>query len=154
MLTRRSFLGQSPLALLGAGLSTPFLITAAQAAPQAGDAPLKIRDLYDKGAVLSPRARALDGTRIAISGFMAPPLKADAAFFVLTKMPMATCPFCEPGVEWPDTILPVYSKRRVDVIPFNVPIEARGVLRLSEFIDPETGFWSIIRLEDARYARS
>ena len=84
---------------------------------------------------------------------MAPPLKAEASFFVLTKMPMATCPFCEPGIEWPDNILPVYTRRTVDVIPFNVPMLTRGRLEMGEFTDPDTGFWSIIRLTEATYER-
>ena len=135
--------------LLTAALATPFLAPALRAA----DAPLKLRDLYVKGGDFSELAHELEGQRITLEGFMAPPLKAEAAFFVLTKMPMATCPFCEPGIEWPDNILPVYTRRTVEVIPFNVPMLARGRLEMGEFTDPETGFWSIIRLGDATYER-
>ena len=135
--------------LLAAGLAAPMLSSRALAAPEA----LKLRDLYEKGGAFSDLARASEGQRLTMEGFMAPPLVAEASFFVLTKMPMATCPFCEPGIEWPDTILPVYTRRTVEVIPFNVPILARGVLEMGEYTDPETGFWSVIRLREATYER-
>jgi hypothetical protein len=120
----------------------------------AQDAPIRLRDLYNRDMSFSDLALANEGRRITISGFMAPPLRADSVFFVLTKMPMAVCPFCEPGMPWPDDILAVYAKRVVNVIPFNVPIEANGVLELGEYIDPELGFFSMVRLTDATYSRA
>ncbi|KAA5606439.1 hypothetical protein F1188_06110 [Roseospira marina] len=146
MLTRRVFLvGTS--ALVGA-CALPWQ------ASRAAEAPIKLRELYNKDRSFSDLALANEGRRITVEGYMAPPLKADARFFVLTKMPMATCPFCEPGVEWPRTILPVYTRRTVDVVPFNVPITATGTLDLGEFTDPDTGFWSKVRLGNARYERT
>jgi hypothetical protein len=84
---------------------------------------------------------------------MAPPLKAESTFFVLTKMPMAVCPFCEPGQTWPDDILPVHTRRVVDPIPFNVPMHTTGILELGDHVDPETGFFSKLRLTGAIYER-
>jgi len=120
----------------------------------AAEDPLKLRQLYNKDRSFSDLAMSLKGRMVSVEGFMAPPLKADARFFVLTKMPMATCPFCEPGVEWPRNILPVYTRRVVDVIPFNVRIMATGTLNLGDFTDPDTGFWSKLRLGNARYGRA
>ena len=142
MLTRRN--------LLTAAAALPLALPARAAQ---GDDVLKVRDFYDRMRGFSDTAAALEGRRIAVEGFMAPPLKADAAFFVLTKMPMAVCPFCETAAEWPDDIMAVYTKRTVDVIPFNVKIETRGVLELGEFRDPDTGFVSLVRLADATYGR-
>ncbi|PWR03702.1 hypothetical protein DKT77_05030 [Meridianimarinicoccus roseus] len=137
MLTRRS-------ALLGA-LAAPTILTAAEQ-------PIKLRELYQrKGRGMSEFAEANVGRRIEVEGFMAPPLKAESRFFVLTKMPMAVCPFCETAAEWPDDILAVYTKRVVDVIPFNVKIVTSGVLELGEYRDPDTGFVSLVRLTEARY---
>jgi hypothetical protein len=82
---------------------------------------------------------------------MAPPLKADSNFFVLTKRPMAVCPFCESSADWPDDILAIYTKRTLKVIPFNVKIVVQGVLELGDMTDPDTGFVSRIRVVDARY---
>ena len=115
--------------------------------------PLRIRALYDKGFVFSSAAEALDGDRVAFRGFMAPPLKAESTFFVLTARPMAVCPFCESEAQWPDDILAVYAKRVVDVIPFNIEIVARGRLELGTFKDPETGFVSRVRIVDATFER-
>lgn len=120
----------------------------------ADDAPIKLRELYEKDMSFSPIALSHKGLRVTIAGFMAPPLKAESVFFVLTKKPMAVCPFCEPGTPWPDDILAVYAKRIVDVIPFNVPILVEGVLELGDQVDPELGFYSKVRLVDATYARA
>lgn len=116
--------------------------------------PWKLRDLYNKDLSFSDLALSGKGTRVTIAGFMAPPLKAESVFFVLTKMPMSVCPFCEPGMPWPDDILAVYAKRVVDVIPFNVPITVDGVLELGDAVDPELGFYSKVRLVDATYQRA
>ena len=112
---------------------------------------IRVRDLYNRDRSFSDLAQSLQGQRITVEGFMAPPLKAESQFFVLTKMPMAVCPFCETEAEWPDDILAIYTKRVVKVIPFNVKIEARGVLELGSYTDPDTGFLSMVRLTDASY---
>ncbi|MBE9638305.1 hypothetical protein [Salipiger mangrovisoli] len=138
MLTRRTFLASA--------LAAPCL-----AAPAAADL-LKVRDLYQvKGRGLSDLAQQSVGQRLEIEGFMAPPLKAESRFFVLTKMPMAVCPFCETEAEWPNDIIAVYTKRIVDVTPFNVKITTSGVLEVGAYTDPDTGFVSLLRLVDATY---
>ncbi len=132
------------------------LATGLLAAPsllRAGTAPVKIRDLYNKDRTMSDLALSLVDARTTFEGFMAPPLKAESRFFVMTKMPMSVCPFCETSAQWPDNILAVYTKRVVDVVPFNVGIETRGVLEIGEYRDPETGFVSMVRLADATYGR-
>ena len=132
-----------------------FILSAA-AAPlfaraAAADDAIKLRDLYERrGTGLSELANELVGQRINVAGFMAPPLKAESNFFVLTKMPMSVCPFCETDAEWPNDILAVYTQRIVDVTPFNVGITVSGVLEVGSYRDPETGFVSLVRLMDAR----
>lgn len=120
---------------------------------RAGDEPVRLRDLYAKDLSFSDYARAQEGRRIAVEGYMAPPLKAEALFFVLTLRPMAVCPFCDTETDWPADILAVYTKRPVVAAPFNAPIAATGVLRLGGFTDPDTGFVSRVRLEDAVFRR-
>ena len=66
---------------------------------------------------------------------------------------MSQCPFCETTVQWPDDILAIYTQRIYDVVPFNVPIRVSGVLRLTDFIDPDTGFVSRVQVTEARVAR-
>jgi hypothetical protein len=143
--TRRSFLSLWSVAAIAGTM--PELL-------RAQEEPIRLRDLYNRDMSFSEIALASEGERITIAGFMAPPLKAESTFFVLTKMPMAVCPFCEPGMPWPDDILAVYAKRVVNVIPFNVPIETTGVLELGEYVDPELGFFSMVRLTDATYSRA
>ena len=72
--------------------------------------------------------KQLTGRKVSIQGFMAPPLKAEAQFFVLTEIPMALCPFCSTDADWPDNILVVYLDRKQTFTDPNQRIEARGTL--------------------------
>lgn len=116
--------------------------------------PLKLRTLYNKDRSFSDLAKSLEGIRISVDGYMAPPLKADGQFFVLTKIPMAVCPFCESEAEWPRDILAIYTKRTFEVEAFNRKIVTSGILELGTHKDPETGFVSLVRLVDAVYERA
>ncbi len=113
-----------------------------------------MRDLYEKNLDFSPLALSLAGTRVTVAGFMAPPLRAETSFFVLTKRPMAVCPFCESSADWPDDILAIYTRRTVDPIPFNVRIDTTGVLELGTLRDADLGFVSRVRLTGATYDRA
>lgn len=114
---------------------------------------IKLRDIYGRGAAFSAEARALDGKPVQIQGFMAPPLKPDAAFFVLTKLPMAVCPFCDKEMDWPQDIVLVRLRRQQGWVDFNLPIKVTGTLSLGTEIDAATGFVSRVRLVDASYER-
>ena len=114
---------------------------------------VRMRDLYNKDLSFSDYARSMEDKRISVMGFMAPPLKAESTFFVLTKRPMSVCPFCESEAEWPDDILAIYAKRNVKILPFNIPIVTSGTLALDTYEDPDTGFVSRVRLFDADYER-
>ena len=83
---------------------------------------------------------------------MAPPLKAEAAFFVLTEIPMSLCPFCSSDADWPDNIVVVYLGEKQTFVQPSQTIEARGVLEFGSWTDPETGFVSLLRLRNAEYA--
>lgn len=139
-LTRRAALagGLSLLALRPAGAAESF----------------RVRDLWNKDMSFSDLARALDGARVEANGYMAPPLKAQSTFFVLTNRPMAVCPFCETEAEWPDDIMAVHTRRVFDVIPYNVPCIATGTLSLGTATEAETGFVSRARIIEARVARA
>ena len=125
---------------------------AARAQPRPGWLPEGqhlIRELTEAG-VPSELARRLKGERVSVRGFMAPPLKADAGFFVLTHAPMATCPFCSEAAAWPDSILLVRPKRTLRSVPYTRQLLVAGVLELGEERDAETGFVSLVRLTGAR----
>lgn len=139
---RRSFLAGGSAALLGLMAAIP----TARAAES-----LKIRDIYKTQDEFSATAKNLVGKRIEIPGFMAPPLKADASFFVLTKRPMSVCPFCETSADWPNDIVFVRMREKLDAVRFNRPIITQGVLELGVAKDQETGFVSLVRLVDASF---
>lgn len=146
MITRRLFLSVS----FGMTLASPFIASPAAAA----EPRVRLRELYNNDMSFTDFALEHEGARVAIDGFMAPPLKADSNFYVLTNRPMAVCPFCSDEAEWPDDILAVYAQRIVDVIPFNVRITSRGTLELGTYTDPELGFVSRVRLVDAVQGRA
>ena len=139
---RRSFLLTT--SALGLAMTAPAL---------SSEGPLKLRDLYEKDLSFSAYARDHEDQTVVIQGFMAPPLKAESRFFVLTKKPMSVCPFCETEAEWPDDIVVVYTEDVVDVVPFNRPIAVTGTLSLGTYKDEETQFVSRVRLVDADYTR-
>ena len=132
------------------------LLAAASALPAAAraDNRLRIRDLYVAGAEFSPQAKALHGKTVAMQGFMAPPLTPDIAFFVLPKLPMAVCPFCDSEMDWPADIVVVRLRRAQDWVDFNTPILVTGRLELGTAVDEDTGFVSRVRVVDASYALS
>ena len=91
---------------------------------------LSFDELYSGGGVLglqfSDKVKNLAGQRITIRGFMAPPLKAEAAFFVLTREPVALCPFCQSDADWPDNILVVYLSSSQSFVQNNTTIEVEA----------------------------
>ncbi len=114
---------------------------------------IKVRDLYNKDLTYSQFAIEHVGKEISIYGFMAPPLKAESIFFVLTKRPLAVCPFCESDADWPSDIVAIYAKKNIEVLPYNVPIIVTGKLQIGSYTDQELGFVSQIRLVDSSFKR-
>lgn len=114
---------------------------------------LKFTELYTTGVELTPKARSLAGKEVTMSGFMAPPLKAEADFFVLTRVPMAVCPFCDSQMDWPDDIVLVMLEDTVAFTPFNRRIRVTGRLEVGFVKDAGTGFVSFVRLIGASYGQ-
>src|SRR5262249_45623764 len=101
------------------GLAAGFLALHALSEPTNADesqASLTFQELYQTrgvlGMVFSEKTRALDHKEVRILGFMAPPLKPEVKFFVLTRAPVALCPFCNSDADWPSDIVVVYPKAR------------------------------------------
>jgi hypothetical protein len=148
IMDRRSFL--SGLALAG---TTPLLPGLVQ--PAFADLPsIRFRDLYSRGRELTPEAAALEGQTIEMVGYMAPPLKPEVNFFVLTKLPMATCPFCNDAADWPIDLVLAYSQVPIDVVRFSQLIRVTGRFETGFVTDAETGFVSFLRLQDVSYIRA
>jgi hypothetical protein len=96
---------------------------------------------------------ALRGKAVSIDGYMAPPLKAESDFFVLTREPVALCPFCQSDAEWPTDIVVIYLKGAAPLVSAGDKVSVSGRLEVGSWTDPQTGFVSQIRVVDASYSR-
>ena len=123
------------------------------ALPARASEKLKFADLYASwgvtGLKFSPQALALNGVDTTMIGFMAPPIKAMADFFVLTREPLSMCPFCSSDAEWPPDIVVAYLAHDAQPTAPNEVIEVTGRLELGSWTDPVSGFVSQARLRDA-----
>lgn len=136
--------------LTGLALSASLAASGARAAA----APtLKFRDMYSRGTQLSEAAEALVGQRISMLGYMAPPLKPEVKFFVLTKLPMATCPFCNDAADWPTDLVVAYADEPLQVYRYADALRVEGMFETGVFTDPDTGFVSLARLRGVQYSR-
>src|SRR6476619_7006111 len=92
------------IVLAVAAMSLGLLDTAVGHAPT-----LQFAEFYQgggaRGLILSDKLVALHGQRAVMAGFMAPPLKPALDFFVLTRVPLALCPFCASDAQWPEDIV-------------------------------------------------
>lgn len=149
------FRARSPTAtrrdvLLYAGISA---IALGRAAPAAELTPLTFEQLYKsvgvRGLQFSDLVLSLKGQMVAMRCYMAPPLKAESRFFVLTREPMAICPFCQSDADWPVDIVVVYLDRATPMFGGGEAVAVRGRLEVGSATDDETGFVSQIRIVDA-----
>jgi hypothetical protein len=140
LLSRRSVLGLACLA--------PFAGLPAQAAELVTFADISVAD-----DVFTEKARRLAGTVVQMRGYMAPPLKPEIDFFVLTSLPTAICPFCDAAASWPDDIVLVKLSRPVRALAYDILLNVSGTLEIGEDTDAATGFVSLVRLRDAKYSK-
>ncbi len=103
------------------------------------------------GIQLTDAARRLVGGPVTIRGFMAPPLKAESDFFVLTRYPMSSCPFCSNAADWPVDIVFVRLGHMADALTASYAIAVTGTLDIGMQADPATGFVSLVRVIDATW---
>ncbi len=146
------------------GGEPPLFLRTARAAPfweawtRPPATPLAFEEMYSGasalGLQLSPKLKSLEGRRVSMTGFMAPPLKPTLAFFVLTQVPMSVCPFCSTDAAWPSDIVLVKLSEPVNSLPFDQPIKVAGTLELGTQIDAETGFVSLVRIRADTVAKA
>jgi hypothetical protein len=124
-------------------------------APVAFAEPPRIRmfELYKEDLSFSDTAKRLTGKIVSMQGFMAPHLKVESDFFVLSNTPVDTCPFCESEDQWIDTIIFVRMKKRQEAVQPGELIQVLGRLEIGPQTDAATGFVSRVRLVDASYQR-
>jgi len=139
---------------LMAGLALGLLRSALAAADAT---PLSFGNLYKSRTVLgmafSDISIGLSGRIVVVAGYMAPPLKPESDFFVLTRTPVAICPFCDSDADWPADIIVVYLKDPVEFQQDGTAVNVTGTLQLGSKRDPATGFMSQLRIVDASVKR-
>jgi hypothetical protein len=140
LLSRRSMLGLACLA--------PFAALPARAAEL-----VTFTDLTVADDQYTEKARKLAGTMVEMHGYMAPPLKPEIDFFVLTSLPTAICPFCDAAASWPDDIVLVNLSRPVRALAYDRLLDVSGILEIGTTTDEATGFVSLVRLRDAKYTK-
>ena len=148
----RAMTRRHALAVLGAAVAMP-----AAGRSVAAEGTIAFGELYASFGVLglafSDKVKALEGKTVSMRGFMAPPLKAEANFFVLTEVPLSLCPFCSSDADWPDDIVVIYLDRAQTFEQANGLIEVRGRLEVGSWTDPETGFVSLLRIVGADFRK-
>ena len=111
---------------------------------------MKFSELYSnvtvRGIEFSPKLTGLAGRRVTMTGFMAPPLKPKLNFFVLTKAPMSSCPFCTTSADWPPDIVLVIMPDGKLLDPTTGAIRVTGRLEVGIKKDDQTGFVSLVRV--------
>jgi len=144
---RRTWLHKVAALAVCAGARIPLLAAAD------GASGLAFNEIYRSegvlGLELSAKSKALAGKPVRMLGYMAPPLKPDARFFVMTRAPVALCPFCNSDADWPSDIVVVYPRDRAGWAQDGMPVAVTGTLELGSHADPETGFVSLVRVADA-----
>ncbi|GGJ32238.1 hypothetical protein [Deinococcus roseus] len=112
--------------------------------------PIKFTELYSevtvRGIEFSPILKKQNGQQVKMVGYMAPPLKPKLDFFVLTRTPMATCPFCTTAADWPPDIVLVIMPEGKELDPSTRKLEVTGKLEVGIKEDPQTGFVSLVRI--------
>lgn len=128
---------------------------AALPALAADPAQIAFDGLYKSFGVLgfefSDRVTALRGQEVRMIGYMAPPLKPESRFFVLTREPLAICPFCQSDADWPVDIVVIFMKEETPLVSAGRKVAVTGRLEIGSATDAQTGFVSQIRLVDATF---
>ena len=116
------------------------------------DSPVSLffNEFYDgfnmrTGLVLSDKLVSLDGDKVVMEGYVAPPLKPKLDFFVLTSIPLASCPFCSTAADWPDDIALIYLTQE-EVVYTPYPVRITGRIEIGASVDAETGMVSLVRI--------
>ncbi len=84
-------------------------------------------------------------------GYMAPPDAIRSDFFVLTRRPIITCPFCDPGAYWPDDVVIAQLECDTGSSIRRIRWRLSGELDLQARYDTRTGARRLVRLRGARW---
>ncbi|MBW4436844.1 MAG: hypothetical protein KME04_06895 [Pleurocapsa minor GSE-CHR-MK-17-07R] len=112
--------------------------------------PITFDQFYDgynmrTGLLLSDMLVSLDGQEVVMEGYMAPPLKPELDYFVLTRVRLAFCPFCSSTGDWPNDIALVYLADGTTTAT-TAAIRVTGRIEIGASVDAETGMVSLVRI--------
>jgi hypothetical protein len=114
---------------------------------------VNVAELIKADGDFSDVAQRNASQEVEMRGYMAPPLKSEINFFVLTRTPAAVCPFCDSAAAWPDDIVLVMMARPIHAIDYDALIRVTGILDIGTYTDDATGFVSRVRIRDAAYKK-
>src|SRR5215468_1007372 len=140
--------------LTALGISLHWLPVGARQVSRQPENTLQFSEMYAgggaRGLVLSTKLTSLHGKRVVMAGYMAPPLKPALDFFVLTRVPLALCPFCASDAQWPEDIVFVRMPPGQTLTPTSALLQVVGQLDIGTKTDPATGFVSLVRIAAER----
>lgn len=112
--------------------------------------PITFDEFYEgfdlrRGLVLTDKLLSLDGKDVVMEGYMAPPLKPELDWFVLTRIRLEFCPFCSSDADWPTDIAVIYLTNDT-IVSTQLPVRIHGRMEIGSAVDPETGMVSLVRI--------
>ena len=99
--------------------------------------------------------KTLDGTRVAINGYMATSSPVDGSFMFLMNLPYQSCPFCEPNTSKLSNTMEIFPKEGEKFSYTAQAIRVEGTLVVAENEDEpftdEYGYEFAFKIVDADY---
>lgn len=97
------------------------------------------------GLEMTDYLQSLDGKQVVIEGYMAPPLKLGLDWYMLNRIPQASCSFCSGASDWVDDAILVYYHGEEFPYTYN-PMRITGELHTGPVVDTQTGMVSFVRI--------
>ncbi len=140
-------LGRRAIIAAGTGLAC----TAIGTARAASATPL--RDLYDEaGSAPSPLAKRFGGSRVTLTGLVAPVPTAAPGWLALGEAALVPCQLCGGAHDWPIGVVAVHAPGLPHIADPYTRVTLTGVLDLSESARAPTGLPDRLVLRDAGLA--
>jgi hypothetical protein len=140
-------LGRRAIIAAGTGLACTAIGTAraATATP--------LRDLYDEaGSAPSPLAKRFGGSRVTLTGLVAPVPTAAPGWLALGEAALVPCQLCGGAHDWPIGVVAVHAPGLPHIADPYTRVTLTGVLDLSESARAPTGLPDRLVLRDAGLA--
>lgn len=119
----------------------------------AGRGTTSLRGLYDaEGLNPSATARALDGQRVALTGYVAPVPTGAAEWMALAEIAVAPCQLCGLTHDWPVGVVAVHAPGAPHLPSPYAPLTVEGVLVLDPSARLAAGLEDRLVLRDAMVA--